>query len=66
MCFLKSTNIDGLMKSFSVYWMKILTYFTFLEDRYPFMVVSLFHQEAEASMHAYSGLTDYIAHSPRG
>lgn len=54
------------MKSFSVYWMKILTYFTYLEDRYLFMEVSLFHQQAGASMHAYSGLTDYTAHSPRG
>ena len=26
------------------------------------MEVSLFHQEAGASMHAYSGLTDLIAH----
>jgi len=26
------------------------------------MEVSLFHQEVGASMHAYSGLTDHIAH----
>ena len=30
------------------------------------MEVSLFQQEAGASMHAYSGLTDHIAHSAHG
>ena len=49
-------------KAFQYTWWKSLTYFTFLQDRYLFMEVSLFHQEAGASMHAYSCLTNLIAH----
>ena len=49
-------------KAFQYTGWKSLTYFASLQDRFLFMEVSLFHQETGASMHAYSSVTDLIAH----